>query len=69
MHLRWVITIKSYIFLSTKTKSILKVRKNGQQKTYNLFCNIAANELNIDVARYKTCHATNHVVYRFERGW
>ena len=41
----------------TKTKSTLKVRKNGQQKTYNLFCNIAANELNIDVARYKTCLA------------
>ena len=69
MHLRWVITIKSYIFLSTKTKSILKVWKNGQQKTYNLFCNIAANELNSDVARYKTCHATNQVAYRFEHGW
>ena len=57
MHLRWVITIKSYIFfLLTNTKSTLKVRKNGQQKTYNLFCNIAANELNSDVARYKTCN-------------
>ena len=31
MHLRWVITIKSFFFLSTKTKSILEVRKNGQQ--------------------------------------
>ena len=31
----------------------LKVRKNGQQKTYNLFCNIAAKRVDSDVARYK----------------
>ena len=33
---------------------LLKVRKNGQQKTCSLFCNIAANELNSVVARFTT---------------
>ena len=49
----------------------LKVRKNGQQKTCNLSCNIAAKRV---VQRccafyhqHKTCLATNQVVNRFER--
>ena len=28
-----------------KVKQLLKVRKNGQQKTCNLFCNIAAKRV------------------------
>ena len=51
----------------------VKVRKNGQQKTRNLSCNIAANELNGDVARFtiphQNCLATNRVVNKFESGW
>ena len=49
----------------------LKVRKNGQQKTCNLSCNIAAKRV---VQRccafyhqHKTCLATNQVFNRFER--
>ena len=34
--------------------TIVKVRKNGQQKTCNLSCNIAQNELHSDVARFTT---------------
>ena len=34
--------------------TIVKVRKNGQQKTSNLSCNFAQNELHSDVARFTT---------------
>ena len=49
-----------------------KVRKNGQQKTCNLSCNIAAARIELSCAFYnphQTCLATNQVVNRFEHGW
>ena len=50
-----------------------KVQKNGQQKTCNLFCNIAAKRVEYRCRAFyhphKTCLATNQVVNRFERGW
>ena len=54
-------------------ESALKVRKNGQQKTCNLICNIAAKRVaKRHCAFYhpdQTCLATNQVVDRFERRW
>ena len=34
-----------FLFISQKCLVSLKLRKNGQQKTYNLFCNIAAKRV------------------------
>ena len=49
-----------------------KVQKNGQQKTCNLFCNIAAKRVEYRCCAFyhphKTCLATNQVVNKFEHG-
>ena len=51
----------------------LKIRKNGQQKTCNLSCNIAAKRVEKRCCAFyhpqQTCLATNQVVNRFERKW
>ena len=50
-----------------------KVRKNGQQKACNLFCNIVtkrvAKRCSASYNPHQTCLATNQVVNRFERRW
>ena len=52
---------------------LFKVRKNGQQKTCNLSCNIAVKQVEYRCGAFyhphRTCLATNQVVNRFERGW
>ena len=44
-HLLWPLNKRSEDALFTGLASTLKVRKNGQQKTCNLFCNIAAEQV------------------------
>ena len=50
--------LRTYFYLNKIPWNInsnsLKIRKNGQQKKCNWSCNIAANELNSDVARFTT---------------
>ena len=52
-------------------QNMLKVRKNGQQKTRNLSCNIAVKRVEQRCCAFyhphQTCLATNQVVNRFER--
>ena len=52
--------------------TLIKVRENEQQKTCNLFCNIAATELKSDVTRFttlaQTCQQPDLVQARFEVG-
>ena len=77
----WTGTTKGYIFQiidSIESWGVRltcfdsKVRKNGQQNTCNLSCNIAAARIELCCAFYnphQTCLATNQVVNRFELGW
>ena len=65
---------KYLLFISQKSLSSLKVRKNGQQKRASCFATLLQNELNGDVAPefyhpHQTGLATNQVVNRFEREW
>jgi len=65
--------VAEVIRLSSLIPFILKVRKNGQQKTWRLSCNIAAKRVVLRCCafyhQHKTCLATNQVVNRFERRW
>ena len=39
-----IVLVSTYLLLFPKSNQNIKVRKNGQQETCNLFCNIAANQ-------------------------
>ena len=63
--------VAEMIRLSSLIPFILKVRKNGQQKTRNLSCHIAAKRVVWRCCAFYhqriTCLATNQFVNRFER--